>query len=226
MKAILTKIRQIIKGNLHTSVENLIFKLNPIIKGWANHHRHTVSKESFDKVDSEIFLSLWLWAKRRHPQKGNLWIRKKYFKSKGTRNWIFEITRPDKNGELQTTRLVKAASVEIKRHIKIKGEANPYDPEWEIYFEERLGLQMLDNLKDRKRLLRLWFNQEGICSICCQKITKESGWNIHHIKRRVDCGKDTMDNLLLFHPNCHRQVHNQDFEVSKPRPLKRALPEA
>ena len=31
----------------------------------------------------------------------------------------------------------KASSTKIIRHVKIKGEANPYDPEWEAYFKNR-----------------------------------------------------------------------------------------
>jgi RNA-directed DNA polymerase len=224
--SILTRIRQTIRRNLHKPVEELIGKLNPMIKGWANHHRHVVSKESFGKVDNEIFLSLWSWARRRHPKKKPEWIKKKYFKSTGTRNWVFQITLKSEDGKSKTIRLAKAAEVAIKRHVKIKGEANPYDSEWEVYFEERLGLQMLDNLKERKRLLNLWYGQDGMCPICTQKITKESGWNMHHLKRRVDGGKETMDNLVLLHPNCHTQVHNQGLKVSKPRPVKRALQDA
>lgn len=226
VKAILAKIRAAIKGNLHTSVETLIGKLNPMIKGWANHHRHVVSQKTFEKVDNEIFLSLWSWAKRRHPNKSSKWVKKKYFPSIGSRKWVFQATIQNKAGELHNIRLTLASDVAIKRHIKIKSEANPYDPEWEVYFEERLGLKMLDNLKERKRLLRLWLGQEGICPICSQKITKETGWNIHHIIRRVDGGKDTMDNLVLLHPNCHRQAHRQGLQVSKPRPVKRALRDA
>jgi RNA-directed DNA polymerase len=85
---------------------------------------------------------------------------------------------------------------------------------------------MLENLKERKRLLHLWFDQDGICPLCSQKITKESGWHIHHLIRRVDGGKDTMDNLVLLHPNCHDQVHSQSLKVSKPRPVKGATEEA
>jgi RNA-directed DNA polymerase len=226
VKSILSKIGETIKGNLHTPVEQLIGKLNPIIKGWANHHRHTVSKDSFRRVDSETFLKLWSWAKRRHPNKNPTWIKEKYFKSTGTRNWVFQTTLPIERGKLHTIRLANAMDVAIKRHIKIKNGANPYDPEWEIYFEGRLGLNMLENLKERKRLLHLWFDQDGICPLCSQKITKESGWHIHHLIRRVDGGKDTMDNLVLLHPNCHDQVHSQSLKVSKPRPVKRATEEA
>ena len=226
VKSILSKIGETIKSNLHTPVEQLIGKLNPIIKGWANHHRHTVSKDSFRRVDNETFLKLWSWAKRRHPNKNPTWIKEKYFKSTGTRNWVFQATLPIEKGKLHTIRLANAMDVAIKRHIKIKNGANPYDPEWEIYFEGRLGLNMLESLKERKRLLHLWYDQDGICPLCSQKITKESGWHIHHLIRRVDGGKDTMDNLVLLHPNCHDQVHSQSLKVSKPRPVKRATEEA
>src|SRR5206468_5291797 len=114
----------------------------------ADYYRHDVSKATFYRVDNEIFLSLWKWAKRRHPEKGFKWIRDKYFKSTGNRNWVFQTTIKDKDGKPKTIRLFKASDVAIKRHIKIKAEANPYDPAWEVYFEQRLGLKMLDNLKE------------------------------------------------------------------------------
>ena len=223
VKNFLGKVREIIKGNKQATTENLILQLNPIIRGWANYHRYVASKETFKKVDHAIVLALWQWAKRRHPNKSNRWIKKKYFYRIKGRDWMFCAEIIGKDGKPLKLQLFQAAYVPIKRHIKIKGEANPYDPEWEIYFEERLGLQMLNNLKERKRLLRLWFEQDGICPICSQKITKETGWNIHHIVRRTDGGKETMDNLALLHPNCHRQVHNQELEVSTPRSVKRAI---
>jgi RNA-directed DNA polymerase len=226
VKSILLKIRQTIKRYSSASMEMLIMKLNPLIRGWANYYRHDVSKVTFCRIDHEIFLKLWRWATRRHPERGSQWIKAKYFKSIGKRNWVFQTTIADKDGKPKTIRLINASDVPIKRHIKIKAKANPYDLAWEAYFEERLGFKMLDNLKQKKRLLRLWYAQDGICPNCHQKITKETGWNIHHIKRRTDGGKETMDNLVLLHPNCHTQVHSQGLIVTKPRPVKRALPDA
>ncbi|MEW6737323.1 MAG: group II intron reverse transcriptase/maturase [Acidobacteriota bacterium] len=226
VKAILLKIRQTIKKYPTASVEFLILKLNPLIRGWANYYRHDVSKATFNKIDKEIFLKLQRWTKRRHPKKNRQWIKDKYFKSVGNQNWVFQTTIKNKDGKPKTIRLIKALDVPIKRHIKIKAEANPYDPVWEIYYEERLGFKMLDNLKWKKKLLHLWYAQDGICPTCHQKITKQTGWNIHHIKRRTDGGKETMDNLVLLHPNCHTQVHSQGLIVTKPRSVKRALPDA
>ena len=120
VKAILSKIRQTVKSNLHTSAEDLILKLNPIIKGLVNYHRCIVSKKAFSKVDNVIFRCLWLWAKRRHPNKSRTWRKEKYFKSMGTRKWIFQATFINKDGELRPIYLAQAADVAIKRHIKIK----------------------------------------------------------------------------------------------------------
>lgn len=43
--------------------------------------------------------------------------------------------------------------------------------------------------------------------MCQQFITWETGWNIHHVVERHKGGGDELDNLVLLHPNCHRQLH-------------------
>ena len=40
-------------------------------------------------------------------------------------------------GELIWKRLARASETKIKRHVKIRGDANPFDPEWRPYFAER-----------------------------------------------------------------------------------------
>lgn len=52
-----------------------------------------------------------------------------------------------KDGSPQTVRLFAASSVPIKRHAKLTGAANPFDPAWEVYCEQRLGVAMADDLK-------------------------------------------------------------------------------
>lgn len=218
VKACLTKVRKFIKANKQARAGYLLLHLNPIIRGWANYHRHQASKQTFAKVDHAIHLNLWQWARRRHPNKSRLWIKKKYFRSIENRQWVFCGQITDKNGVSRQIHLVKAQQVPIKRHTKIIGQANPYDPAWELYFEQRLGLTMEHNLKGRRQLLYLWQQQNGICPICQQKITQLTGWHNHHIIWRVKGGCDKAENRLLLHPDCHRQVHSQRLEVVKPRP--------
>lgn len=217
IKNFLEKVRETINANPTAKAGNLIVMLNPVIRGWANYHRHVVSKAMFDHVDAAIYKCLWSWATRRHPHKSQTWIKGKYFSTYGNMNWVFSGDTVGRNGITRKVRLFYAASVPIKRHIKIKGKAHPYAPEWETYFERRLDVQMEANLKGYKKLLRLWMEQDGLCPVCQQKITKITGWHSHHIIWRVNGGKDGNSNRVLLHPNCHRQVHSQKSGVVKPR---------
>ncbi len=212
----LKKIKELLRKNLHTPTERLIDILNPKLRGWGNYYQHVVSKQVFSFVDTRVMRMIWRWICRRHPNKNKTWKQQKYFKTVGTRNWVVEGIKQEENGKAKVVRLLKVNDIVIRRHTKIKGEANPYDPDWETYFEERLGLQMKENLKGYKRLLRLWFSQDGICSVCANKITKQTGWHLHHLQRQVDGGNHSFENTVLLHPNCHHQVHSQRLTVSKP----------
>jgi RNA-directed DNA polymerase len=205
----LESIRKVIKANKQATAGNLIAQLNPKIRGWANYHRHVVSSKTFNKVDHAIFQALWQWAKRRHPHKPHTWIKKKYFKSSGGQNWVFTGEIFGREGILQPIRLVKASSIPIERHVKIRSEANPYDPEWETYFEKRLDVKMVHNLKGKRTLLHLWKHQGGLCPLCSRKITKLTGWHSHHIEWKSHGGRDQAGNRVLLHPECHERLHRQ-----------------
>jgi RNA-directed DNA polymerase len=215
VERLLSRIREVIKTNRQMSAGLLIAQLNPIIQGWAQYHRHVVSKDTFVRIDHEIFRAIWRWASRRHPNKGKRWVKQKYFKTVGNRHWVFH-----GNLEGKERRLFLAASVPIERHIKIKGQANPYDPDWEIYFEERLAAKMSRDMAGYGQLLRLWKAQEGRCPICNQQITRRTGWHNHHIIWRSKGGPDTADNRILLHPDCHHQVHSRHLHIEKPRPTR------
>lgn len=213
IRNLLGEVRSIIKAHPQMSAGRLIVKLNPIIRGWAMYHRHVVSAEIFASIRHEIFLALWRWVKRRHRNKGALWRKQKYFKVVNGRDWTFY-------GYLdgEQVLLFDPTTLPIKRHTPIKSKANPYDPAWEIYFEHRLGLKIVDTLKGRRQLIRLWREQNGICPICKQKITAETGWHNHHILPRVFGGSDKDENRVLLHPNCHALAHDRNMTVEKPRP--------
>jgi len=213
VQTFLKKIRATVKANKALTAARLIIKLNPMIRGWTNYHQHVVSKETFSSVDDAIYRVLRQWIKRKHPRKTKEWIAKKYFKTTGGNNWVF-------TGRLDERQyyLTEAARVPIKRHIRIQGEANPYDPAWESYFEKRLDVKMVDTSKGKQWLIHLWKEQSGLCPICHQKITKITGWHSHHILWRSKGGPDTRNNRVLLHPTCHQQVHSQGFTVTKPPP--------
>jgi RNA-directed DNA polymerase len=86
---LLVRVKEIIREHYGSTAHLLIVHLNPVIRGWANYHRHDVSKRIFALVDALIFRLLWRWARVRHPRKQQPWIKRKYFERVRTRDWWF-----------------------------------------------------------------------------------------------------------------------------------------
>lgn len=206
VKTHLDKIRDVIKVNKSAKQANLIKLLNPILRGWANYHSHVVAKETFSRNDKRVWSMLWRWAVRRHPNKGARWVKDKYFKTRGTRNWVFATTEKRKDGTQKEHVLLYQADTPIKRHLKIKAHANPHDPQWEPYFESRWGKKMLNSSKGRSKLYRVWQRQEGMCSSCQELITKQTPWNVRHIRLKSEGGSDAVSNLQMHHLNCRSSL--------------------
>jgi RNA-directed DNA polymerase len=221
VKTFLDDIRRTIKAARGWPAAELINELNPKIRGWANYHRHVVSKRTFNRADYEIFSSLWRWARRRHPKKNSHWVKKKYFEQRGTRNWIFTGEMHDDQKRPFKIRLLAASDTPIRRHVKVKGDANPYDPAYEAYFEKREADHMRNTFRGSRFLRFLWMEQGGLCPVCNTKITPLTGWRLHHCVPRVMGGSTSVENRVLLHPECHDRVHHLRLSVSKPRPFQR-----
>jgi RNA-directed DNA polymerase len=164
-------------------------------------------------VDDLIFRKLWHWARRRHPTKGTRWVQAHYFTQRGADRWVFHGQVVDKRDQERPVYLYKTAQTGIRRHVQVRGHANPYDPAWEVYFEERLSARMAQDLAGRQAVQQLWTAQGGKCPVCGQGLTLAESWHLHHVEWRVYGGSDAWYNRRLLHANCHRQVHSQGLVV-------------
>ena len=135
LKALVQKTRECIKGRLGQKGETLIKALNPIIRGWANYHRHVCSAEAFWTAERIIRYQLLRWARRTHPKKSYGWLKRKYFSAGG--NFGFATRTRAATGESTVLQLYSIARTVLDWHIKVRGEANPYDPVYTAYFEQR-----------------------------------------------------------------------------------------
>jgi len=223
VKTFLDGIRQIIKDARGMSAAALIEQLNPKIRGWANYHRHVVSKRTFGRVDHSILFSLWQWARKRHQNKNPHWLKSKYFERRGDRDWTFFGETCDEQGQPNRVWLYPAKSTPIQRHVKVKGEANPYDPAYEPYFENREGDHMRATFRGTRTLRYIWNEQRGLCTVCNTPITRITGWRLHHCVPLVLGGSKSAVNRLLLHPECHDMVHRQHLSLSKPRLPERGV---
>jgi RNA-directed DNA polymerase len=165
------KLRGILRTHRQATAGQVIERLNPVLRGWTNYHRHVASKRTFCAIDNVLFEQLWRWAKRRHPHKSRHWIRQKYFQVQGGRHWVFS----GQDAEGKTTYLFLAGQVPIKRHVQVRGDANPYDPQWESYFEQRLTHKWAT--EKTGVLLHLWLEQQGQGGLAFAPSRAESsGW--------------------------------------------------
>jgi RNA-directed DNA polymerase len=130
------KIRDIVQRNKSGDQRDLIRLLNPVIRGWVNYHRHAVSAVVFSKLDHLVWKLLWQWAKRRHRGKSHTWIKRRYWRARGSRQWTFA-TDVVIDGKPRVISLVYATDTRIRRHIKVRAKVNPYSPQWESYLLDR-----------------------------------------------------------------------------------------
>ena len=146
IESIYSTIRQCVTSHKMVTQKMLIQLIKPKIRGWANFFRHAASKRTFALLDDKMFKLLWKWAKRRHPNKSLHWVKAHYFKKVGNRNWVF-MTSDNK----PLTELPRFDATKIIRHNKIKSHSNPYDKNWNGYFEER-ARKRLDKNKNISKL--------------------------------------------------------------------------
>lgn len=213
------KVKKIISNSGALTQEELIGQLNPVLRGWANYHSPVVAKQTFSKLDHDIFWRLWRWAKHRHSRKPAKWIKKKYFSSISGRNWVFMSPYKNSKGEVKHRRLYTLADTAIVRHKRLPGDYHPYDAKHEMKWEQLRIQRMKHKLPFRRNIVTLFNRQGGKCSRCGHAITAETGWHDHHVIRRVDGGSDSLSNRTLLHPNCHALVHSQEPRTASLGPI-------
>jgi RNA-directed DNA polymerase len=187
VKTHLAKIAEVIDTHKTAPQAALISKLNPIVRGWSDYYSTVVSKETFSKVDHLTYDKLRAWARTRGKGDNN---KDKYWRSVGDRNWCFSTE--------DGLELEQHSDTPIVRHIKVKGDASPYNGDW-TYWSKRRG----EYPDTPKRVSELIKKQKGICPHCGLYFTSTDIVEVDHIKPTSLGGKDTYDNLQLLHKHCH-----------------------
>jgi RNA-directed DNA polymerase len=210
-RAIKSQVTTLGKQAAGAPAERLLDRLNPILRGWANYHRHIICSETFTQLDSFVWRRLFRWAKLRHPNKTGHWIAERYFPHRPGETWRF--TDPVTGKQLIRVR----EAVKPQRHIKVKGDANPFDREWKAYFQHReRHLAQQASSAFRAKILR---QQHGQCTVCRQVIQREENLELHH--RDGNHRNNQQANLVLLHPTCHRQEHYApDSTTTSSRPAR------
>jgi RNA-directed DNA polymerase len=200
-KAVLGKVRELrdewlaLRGH---SIKAVLWKLNPIIRGWANYYRTVVSSRTFSKLDTWMFRRAYRYAKHTHPDKSWRWRRQRYWgrwnKAKED-NWVFG----DKHSGHH---LQKFSWFRIVRHALVRGRSSPDDPDLRDYWWERQKV----NAKHLSAGDVDMANDQGwVCRLCGGNLINGEELHRHHRIPRARGGSDGRGNRELVHLYCHQQ---------------------
>ena len=134
--ALQRKLGTLIRKHVGAPMPVLIKKLNDALRGWGMYHRHVVSSEAFSKVDRYVYDRLWKMIKRRHRKKSIKWLEDNYWSAAGSSS-VFAVEAKTKKDDKKVYKVLRVSSIGIKRHIKIKADANPYMQEYAGYYYRR-----------------------------------------------------------------------------------------
>jgi RNA-directed DNA polymerase len=135
VEAMRKKIGELIHSAVGLPQDALLRQLNPRLRGWANYYRHGASKQTFGKLDYYVYKRVVRWITRRHHNKSKRWKRRKYFSAAA--DGAFSVRLESAEGQSRVLSLYRTVSTKIERHIKVRGDANPYDPKYTKYFRMR-----------------------------------------------------------------------------------------
>jgi RNA-directed DNA polymerase len=159
-----------------------------------------VAKVTLSQCDHHLYSQLWRWALRRHPRKPRRWVAQRYWRMQPGSKWEFEAKQ---NGEV-IARLLTHRKTPIKRHVKVKGAASPFDGNL-VYWSQRLKEHPLLAREEGKLLQR----QQGRCMRCGRLFMEEDVREVDHIIPRAVGGSNLLLNKQLLHGHCHDQKHGQ-----------------
>ena len=133
--ALMQKVKELIRKHATAPMPVLIKKLNAVLRGWANYHRHVVASEAFSRIDTYVFDQIRRMLRRRHPKKSVAWLIKNYWSAAGKN--ICAVYAKTVRSWKKLYQVLRISTIGIRRHVKIKAAANPYDPEYAGYFWRR-----------------------------------------------------------------------------------------
>jgi RNA-directed DNA polymerase len=199
-------LTQIINRCKAGTQSELIQKLNPVIKGWANYFSVVNSKETYNDLDNLLWQKLRAWVNRRHPRKSASWKAQKYWKRIGNDSWRFA-TKLESDDPII---LVNHRETQIKQtdFTKVKGDKSPFDGDL-VYWSSRMG----KHPQCPKTVASLLKRQKGKCPHCGLYFRDGDLWEKDHKKPRALGGKSGYENLQLLHRHCHDEKTRYDLEL-------------
>lgn len=193
IKRHMLELKKRIRELQSVSQEAVIKALNPVIWGWANYYKTVACTKAFQTCDYILHFQLRRWGKKRHPKiHSQEVIDSKYWRAIEGRTWVFATAK----GTAMRTHMM----THQQKHVKVKGEASPYDGKL-IYWSKRLKEHPLLHTEKGKLLKE----QKGRCAWCDLYFVDrdEDLLEVDHIIPKALGGTNELSNKRVYHRHCH-----------------------
>jgi RNA-directed DNA polymerase len=130
-KGLIRKCKETFKESRFRSIEEVIDKMNPILRGWLNYFGFVNSRKSFSYVNYRIYRIIWRELKRKHPQKSAKWIIGQYLANGSNKTWLLS------KGNHSLTNPTKFS---LRRYTKVNISSSPLDRSNAIYWNRRASM--------------------------------------------------------------------------------------
>jgi RNA-directed DNA polymerase len=182
------------------SINAVLSRLNPIIRGWGAYYRTVVASETFQKMDDWMHTRAKRYAEYMHPHKPALWRNRRYWGELNPERkdrWVF--------GDKRSGRyLLKFKWFKIVRHELVRGTASPDDPGLREYWWKRRKVNVRHLTPSDVRLAEA---QDWTCPVCGMHLMNGEELHRHHKKPKGMGGTEAHGNRELVHLFCHQQRH-------------------
>jgi len=78
LASIVGKVRELTRWATNPSLEALLHRLNPVLRGWTNYFRHGVSKATFNYLRAFVWRRVVIWLRRKYRRANWKQLRRRY----------------------------------------------------------------------------------------------------------------------------------------------------
>ncbi len=78
LASVKAKVRGATRGTTNQSLSELVSRLNPVLRGWTNYHRHGASSKTFSYLSAFTWRRVWIWLRHKHPKATVRELRRRY----------------------------------------------------------------------------------------------------------------------------------------------------
>jgi RNA-directed DNA polymerase len=78
LAAVKAKVKAITRTGHNQTLDQLLHRLNPLLRGWCAYFRHGVSKRTFNYLRAFTWRRVVCWLRRKHPKANWRWLKRRY----------------------------------------------------------------------------------------------------------------------------------------------------